>query len=281
MDCDQIRDLLASYAVGALDADERPAVAQHLDACPACRRLAEEWAAIAHTLPLALGTASPQQVPPVVKQRLLASLPPAALPPTATVDGGDRGQRPVSATVRDRVAAAAPRHPAGLVPGFVRPGWRRRSLATAAVVLLVLSLAGVTVARERALRAEFADLVAQQEVVLEVIDSAQTVRVVLRPPTPGSPAYGKLYTRPDLPHVVAMAARLPLPPSGQAYHLWVSQAGQTRLAGMLAINEQGFGLLIFDADRPGPHYDAVQLTLQPVGGTSPAAPPVLRWEAPR
>jgi hypothetical protein len=139
----------------------------------------------------------------------------------------------------------------------------------------------VALARERALRAEFANLVDQQEIVLEVIDSTQTTRRVLLPPEKGaSNAYGKLFTRADLPHVVTMAARLPQPPAGQAYHLWVTPtAGQTHLAGVLRVNEQGFGLLVFDADRNGPVYDDVQLSLQPVGSTAPAASPLLIWKA--
>jgi hypothetical protein len=139
----------------------------------------------------------------------------------------------------------------------------------------------VALARERALRAEFANLVDQQEVVLEVIDSNKTSRVVLRSPAGSdSSAYGKLFTRSDLPHVVAMAARLPQPPPGQAYHLWVTPSqGQTELAGVLKINEQGFGLLIFDADHDGPVYDSVQATLQPQGSRSPSGSPVLVWQA--
>jgi hypothetical protein len=137
----------------------------------------------------------------------------------------------------------------------------------------------VALARERALRAEFANLVDQQELVLEVIDSNKTTRRVLLPPEKGSSdAYGKLFTRSDLPHVVAMAARLPQPPAGQVYHLWVTSAGQTRLAGVMKVNEQGFGLLVFDADRNGPVYDSAQLTLQPIGSATAAAPPILTWK---
>jgi hypothetical protein len=52
----------------------------------------------------------------------------------------------------------------------------------------------------------------QQEIVLEVVDADDATRVILRSPDADSRAYGKLFTRPDLPHVVALAARLPVPP---------------------------------------------------------------------
>jgi len=81
-----------------------------------------------------------------------------------------------------------------------------------------------------------------------------------------------------MPHVAAMAARLSPPPPEHVYCLWVGSQGQMHLAGVLTLNEQGFGLLVFDADRNGPEYDVVQLTLQPTGSTSPTSPPVLLWK---
>jgi hypothetical protein len=55
-----------------------------------------------------------------------------------------------------------------------------------------------------------------------------------------------------------MAARLPAPPAGQTYYVWLTQAGEPRLVGELGLN-QGFGALIFDADRAGPVYEVRQL----------------------
>ena len=86
------------------------------------------------------------------------------------------------------------------------------------------------------------------------------------------------FTRSDLAHVVAMVARLPQPAPGQAYHLWLSRQGQLELAGTLSVNDQGFGLLVFDADDNGPVYEAVQLTLQPIGSLTPAGEPILLWQ---
>jgi hypothetical protein len=46
----------------------------------------------------------------------------------------------------------------------------------------------------------------------------------------------------------------------------------------MKVNEQGFGLLVFDADRNGPVYDSAQLTLQPIGSSAPAGSPILAWK---
>jgi hypothetical protein len=151
------------------------------------------------------------------------------------------------------------------------------------VVGLVLTLVwGVRLSealdQERALQERIADHFArQQEIVVEVVDAADGTRRILRSPDPESDAYGKLFTRPDLPHVVAMAARLPPPGAGESYHLWVTSEGRTVLAGVLPVNDQGFGLLTFDADQAGPIYDAARLTLQASGADAPGGETVLDW----
>lgn len=290
MDCDQIRELLEAYALGALDPGEQTSVQQHLATCPECERLADVYADVAAMLPQALGAASPLRLPPSLKGRLLQSLESAS---SRSSPVASQEAPAVSEAARTMAVAAVGPAPDGTSDMTARaPTARRwpsrqrpRTLTVLAVlVLLALSLAwsarlSVALARERALRAEFANLVSQQELVLEVVDSSQTIRRVLRPPESGSRSYGKLFTRPDMPHVVAMAARLPQPPPGQTYHLWLTSEGQTRLAGEMAINDEGFGLLVFEAHRDGPVYEAALVTLQPQGSTQPTGRFVLRWEA--
>ncbi|MGH2350360.1 MAG: anti-sigma factor domain-containing protein [Chloroflexota bacterium] len=291
--CEAIRSLLEAYATGALETDEQALVEQHLVGCAACRRLADEYAQTVQVLPQVLAAVSPHRLPASLRARLLA----------AADESVDLTSRPFSAREGGRwpppqsgdeslslTEAGGSRAVTGVGSSAARraPWWRSRSpgwVAAAAAVLVALSLAwsaqlGVALARERALRAEFASLVDQQEIVLEVVDSRQTVKRLLQPPDGAASStapYGKLYTRPDLPDVVAMAARLPQPPAGQAYHLWVIQDGETQLAGIFATNADGFGLLVFTAGQNGPVYDAASVTLQPIGGASPAGEVVLRW----
>ena len=162
--------------------------------------------------------------------------------------------------------------------------WRPRLVNWGLAILLAFSLAwgfqlNVALAQERALRSEFANLVDQQEIVLEVIDSSKTTKAFLRATSNDSNSYGKLFTRSDFEEVVAMAGRLPVPPAGQAYHLWVTEEGKTYLAGTMKVNDKGFGLLVFTADQPGPVYEAAQLILQPSDSTSPVGTPIIAWQA--
>ena len=288
----QIEELLEAYALGALDPEERVRVAGHLASCAECRAVVEAYEETVAGLPLALAAASPLRPPDAARERLLRTV--AGLP--SGVAASDRDGSPNAAQAPDRDGAG----PLVALPGG-RSGrrawrwWRPGVLAAAAAVLLLaLSLGwsirlSVALARERSLSANYAQLaeqvVGQQEVVLEVVDSPRTVRALLRPPpgtaTGNAPPYGKLFTRPDLPHVVVMAARLPPPPPEQAYHLWLTREGRQQLVGTLRVNEQGFGLLVFDADRNGPVYEAARLTLQPEATTTPAEPPVILWEVQR
>jgi hypothetical protein len=248
---DPIQELLEAYVLGTLNAAEREKVESHLQSCDDCHHLVNEYAEIASKLPQALATASGLSLPPEIKTRILQTL------------------------VAERSAARTRPMP-------VR--WRPRLVTWGLAILLAFSLAwgfrlNVALAQERALRSEFADLVGQQEIVLEVIDSSKTTKAFLRATASDSNSYGKLFTRSDFPDVVAMAGRLPVPPAGQAYHLWVTQGGQTYLAGIMKVNEKGFGLLVFTADRPGPVYEAAQLILQPIGSTSPIGTPTISWQA--
>src|SRR5919108_2011173 len=248
---DPIRELLEAYILGVLDSTERTRVELHLQTCADCQRLVSEYAEVASKLPEALTIANALPLPPEIKTRLLQTL----------------------ATERSPARARS-----------IPFRWPPRLVTWGLAILLALSLAwgfqlNVALAQERALRSEFADLVDQQEIVLEVIDSSKTTKAFLRATADDSRSYGKLFTRSDFTDVVAMAGRLPVPPEGGAYHLWVTQNGQTHLAGIMKVNEKGFGLLVFTADQPGPVYEAAQLILQPRGSTSPSGTPIISWQA--
>lgn len=279
MNCDDVRELLEEYALGLLTPEQRQQVAAHLAGCPDCRAIAQEYADQLATLPETLAAISPHQLPAALKARLLQRL------ATGAPNGLD------NSLLRPLLPDRTPIKPA-LPPAVARPapdlqlGIRRLRWALAvATVLLVFTLAwsirlNVALARERALRAEFVELVGHQhELVLEIVDSGKTTRRVLRSTSESSNAYGKVFTRSDMAYVVAMAARLPQPPPGQAYHLWLVRGDQTELAGMMKINQEGFALVIYEADQNDPVYTRAYVTLQPQGSATPEGAPIIAWQA--
>ena len=288
MNCDQIKELLEEYVLGSLDADEQALVELHLPECPDCQDLLVELFEAAHLLPEALAEVSPFEPPVELKENLLNRLP----------DNVAEGSPQRVVTKTNHNSNATPKHvvtenmrqPRQSKAGRpIRSWWRSRpvTLVAALVLLILLAVIGtrlsIVLAEGRALQAELSTLYDQQELVLEVVDSDETVKRFLRTQIPpgdsGLPAYGKLYTRQGLHHVVAMAARLPQPPPGQAYHLWLTDADQTKLVGTLTLNEQGFGLLVFDEDTENPSYDNAQLILQPIESTTPTGKLILLWDA--
>jgi hypothetical protein len=134
--------------------------------------------------------------------------------------------------------------------------------------------------QERSKRERLAQLVGRQEIVLDIVDSPKARRAFLSPPAgTDSRAYGKIFTVPDLRHVVAMAARLDQPAAGHTYRLWLTSAGRTLSGGRMVVNAQGFALLVFRAQRPGPAYDEARLVLQPKNAATPAGTTVLVWHS--
>jgi anti-sigma-K factor RskA len=256
MSCDDVRELLEGYALGVLDPDEENRVEAHLASCADCRRLVARYREILAGFPEALALASPLQLPDTIKERLLTML---------EGETAEAHAKPLPRTAAWR-------------PG----GRRRRLLVLAAASLLALSVAataalGLALDRERELKDRFAGLLDQRELVLEVVDGRGTERAFLRPADRGSTSYGKLFTNPELRHVVVLVGRLPKPPDDTQYAVWLTRDGETTRRGALQVNEKGFGLLVFDAPRAGPRYDAARVVLQQAGARTPRGETVLRW----
>jgi hypothetical protein len=251
--CEQIRELLEAYALGALEEEEQGVVERHLSACPECRAVAAELREAAHALPLALAAASPVRLPSSLKGRVLQAV---------AGDGGTASKTGARRFWRPRVAIALAT--LAVVGGF--SAWNAH-----------LSSA---LSQERSMRERLAQLVGRQETVLDIVDSPRARRAVLRPPAGAdSRAYGKVFTTPDLRDVVAMAARLDEPPAGETYRLWLTEAGRTRSPGRFAVNAQGFALLVFKAERPGPAFDEARVVLQRNDANKPAGTTVLVWRS--
>lgn len=278
--CSQARTQLEAFALGMLEPDEQRVVDDHLSGCPACRSEADALIAAANLLPLAFATVPASAPPDFLKSRVLDAIRSEA----ARVEPGNAPVPPAPAA-----SATVPAVPKQIAASGSTLRNRLQQLdlrtvaAAAVVVLLAVALAlGVRLSqaldREEALRAQVREVFTrQQEIVLEVVDSNQTERMLLLPLVEDSSSYGKVFTRSDLPHVVAMAARLPAPPEGMRYHLWLTEQGETALAGVLMLNDQGFGLLTFDADSDGPVYERALLTLQEPGANTPSGETILTW----
>lgn len=277
MSCQETENVLDQYALGTLDLVARGRVEQHLKKCARCRQQAQSYAEAMDLLPRALGSASPYRPPSSLKSELMS-------------------MAQASAEVRaHRMENAADRSDLSPSPSPARRGEKVRKLplrlifnrrfqlgslvVSGAAIALLLVFSVLSNQQLEQARQDYAALQQQQQMALQVMNSSSTIQISLLPSAPNSPAYGKVLIRPDLETVVVLANHLPQPPLGRDYHLWVTTRGLQQLAGILNVNANGFGVLVFETNRKGPIFKAVELTLQPDHSGLPSGERVLAWQS--
>ncbi|SRR6266851_405440 len=159
--------------------------------------------------------------------------------------------------------------------------WARRAIVvggSALAVLLVASLAwglslNAALAQERSLRSQLSEAAAKDEIVFDIVDARNVSKTTLRSTTDDSPtaAYGKVFTRPDMPYVVAMVGRLPPAPDGREYHLYLD----ARLIGKLVPNDGGFAYLVVRGESVGISYQQARVLVEPVQASDASGAVVL------
>lgn len=261
MDCQEIEPQLEAFVLNALEPEEMAAVSAHLDGCERCRRLESEYGDMVSVLPTVLADASPWELPDSLRARTLA-----------------------------RIADLEKANPSSTEKlswwTWLRPSELALWRSTAAVLfVLLLVVAGwgwqnrTALAEERAKRVFLQSEFEKREVIFELVDSQDTQRVYVPAVDDGSNSYGKIYTRPDKTGIVFLGGNLPKPPQGYGYHIFLTNEDSRYLAGVLDVNDEGFGLILVDTHGYIPRYDEVDVALQPLNSTEPGKP-ILSWNAP-
>jgi hypothetical protein len=164
-----------------------------------------------------------------------------------------------------------------------------RGLGAAAIFIGVVGLVIWNVqlqqalAQDRTLLQQLRDNAGKQPLVFDIVDSAQSQKVMLRasgPRRPGEEApYGKLYTNPSFSQIVVMSGRLPEAPADSEYLLYLtSTAGAITQVGPLSVDATGFAYLVHDTGARAPTFTAARLYLEPRGGAPSDRVLVLAWE---
>jgi anti-sigma-K factor RskA len=234
-------ELAASYALGALEADERSRFEAHLrGGCRECETTLIEYGESLATLAAELPPALPS---PRVKAALIARIDAEA----------------PSARERER-----PSHRWAL--------WRwtvAGALATAAASVVYLGLRVSTLDRELAQRTEelvrLRAQVARQQEFLAILGSPETQLTSLAGLKPSPTARGRMWWLPGTGGYFA-ANGLPATPSGTTYQLWAIAAGKPVSAGIFDVDPKGSATAQV---KPLPLVDKVEMfavTLEPAGG---------------
>jgi hypothetical protein len=250
-----VRELIAPYALGALERDEMELVREHLAGCAFCANLAREASDVVHLLPYA----APYRPAPE------ASL--------------DRVMRTIRVEHQRRSSQPTPQGSGSLWD------WLRRPIfaPVAAGVLLVLGLAGWNMMlmselnEDRRQMATLHNRLAQQSHLLLMVTSGSAVTRPLQGTSLAPSAAIRLIMDGETNSAMLMASRLPPPPAGQVYQVWLGRQGARMPAARLTVDDQGDGECTLELDSSVHSYDSAWITLEPARGSPmPSSPGVAR-----
>jgi anti-sigma-K factor RskA len=283
MSCDEVRDLAASFVLGALEPDEMAAVRVHLSTCPEAHVEIEALGAAIPALAASVPIAAPS---PGLGSRILsaaraeaeaqAAATPAGEPRTA--ESAKPPALPYASPLGHEDGAEAPRRSIAERLGLT--GWHVRPAFGLAGVAAVLALA-VLGAWNLQLQRQVADLAAYRTAVLDVLDTAAAPggQVAVLSSGDGGAARGISAVRSDGHVVVAM--RDLAPTSGSVvYEAWLIGAdGHPVPVGSFQVGSAGTGTLVAQVASAETGV-RVALTREPApGATAPSLPIIVQGQA--
>ncbi|MCZ6529698.1 MAG: anti-sigma factor [Chloroflexi bacterium] len=254
---ESIEDLFPFYALGSLSDDERERVEVYLDENPEAQERLREMMEVASALAY---VPEPLKPPAQLKERLLDEI-----------------------RARPREPQTARRTP--IAEGRII-GWFGRNRAATALAILGLFVAATSAfwavtrnAQIVELRAELAGLeatISQQNEIISRISLPGVQAVDVLATNEGSQAGGRLFVDPEAPSGVLFVWGLaPLSPE-ESYQVWLIAGENPVSAGFLPIQDQGGSVHLIEASRALQPFDAIGVSIEPVGGSDlPIGPIVL------
>jgi anti-sigma-K factor RskA len=239
MTCDELRPDYLAYVLGSLEEPERSEVRAHLErSCPDCIAAVRD----ARVWVFSMGAGVEGPAPPWnLRSRVLA----AAAPPARKV------WHWFPACIGAAVAAA-------IAAGFIL--YQTQNFrAGEAILRAELRSTG---AQAAALRQAF-----------ELIQASETREVTFGQGRPAPPRGRVFVNRAGL---LLLASRLPAPPSGKTYEMWLIRDGKPVPAGLFASNAEGNAFHLYRPRTPAAVGDTVAVTLEVAGGVNaPTSPPII------
>jgi anti-sigma-K factor RskA len=239
---EEVRERLAAYALGALDADERAAVEAGLSRFPECQAELAQYGIVVH----GLARAVPEHMPPArLKPALLA----AAVPPRTRPGWW---QRLIETLNTPRLA----------------PKLAVAALILAGVVLITPFVVQVLATRQQ--------LAADQQAQAILAASSESVRLNGTQNAPGAQA--TIHFRPEERYAALQVSNLPPLPQAQAYQLWLADSRGRRWSGaVFNTNASGESLVLVSCRVPMANIVRFGVSVEPAGGSpAPTGPPMLR-----
>ena len=250
----EIADKLEAYALGQLSEQERHEVDAHVRECATCALEVRELNAVLRRIGESVTPVAPA---PALRQRVLASV-------------ATEAQEPLRPARRIGVVEQPRRRMSTWVP-----------LAAAAVLVLAAGAAAFRidqfrrqlvdeVAQERTvnieLRKRLEQYAGQTDLALSILTAGDMREIPMTGNQATAIAAARAYWSPTR-GLLLVADRLPAPPAGRVYQVWIIKGDEKLSAGLLGDEPGSRGMLIVAPPRPGVDGGVtVAVTDEPPGG---------------
>ena len=254
---DEIRDLLAAYAMDLLSPEERATVLTHIEQCGACAAEIESLRSTAGELALAAPDRSfDARRCNGVRSRLLART-------AADRDARARlaaGQLPEREPRMLRQAETVP------LPSASR--WRLAFMLLAAGVAGLILIGGAQLLRSRDELAQARETESQQRRLIAGV-MGPGVKVIELAAAEGRPGRARMFWDRKLGAWTFIAYGLPVPVAGRVYQLWLITPGDRRIsAGVFTPSREGNAIATASYPLGADSLAAVAVTEEPAAGVA-------------
>jgi anti-sigma-K factor RskA len=264
------KEMLAAYALGALEAEEVRALEEHLRTCADCAALVAEWSDTTAALALSAQAVEP---PTELRARILESIRSIPQNSGGKLTGGGEVK---SDSAQPEVASNVIQMPKDARRRLQAPVWFGAIAASIAIIALATSLFVVwkrlnrlqyEIERERANAENLArELTAERE--MREMLTAPGVRMTELAGMGATPAASaKLAVDPQTGKAMLFAYNLPPAPAGKAYQLWyISDIKNPVPGAVFDTDARGRAVLRDQVPEAGRGASVFAVTLEPAGG---------------
>jgi anti-sigma-K factor RskA len=248
MDRPRIEELLAFYALDAINDEERELVEAYLEEHPEARQQLEEM------------------------KRVVVALPSSVLPVEPSRRSKELLMKRVSAD--QSAISVAPNQPSSHRRSRWENLFRVFSLGAAALAVLWAFLLNAQVAGLRsevvALRQELAaqsNSIEQINAALPQLAESEIMSVSLTGTEVQPQAKGQLIAAPDSQSAILVITNLTPLQTGRTYQVWLIEGDTPQSAGLLRVDETGQGVLVLTSNADIGSFDALGISIEPGEGS--------------
>jgi anti-sigma-K factor RskA len=269
---EEYREMLAAYALGALEGPEARALEEHLATCSECGPEAAGWLDTASALALAPGAAEPS---PELRTRILESVRTIAQPSSSgrtsrEVEGYMEGAQNAGANVIEMKPSVRSRRFASFSFGAIAAAVAILSLTAALLVLWYrFNELQRQYEREHTAVEVLAKQVAEEREARELMTAPQSRMTLLSGTAAAKEASAKLAFDPQTGRAMLFAYNLPPAPPGKAYQLWyIEDLAHPVPGGVFNTDARGGAVMRDRVPEAGRKASVFAVTLEPQAGTS-------------